>query len=183
MVSRFIVQEIAEGRGINGKDYVYLSVAHLGKEMIDAKLPDITDFARNYLNVEPYYEPIPIQPTAHYAMGGIPTDIEGRVVMDETEDRAAGSLRRRRGGLCLGARRQPTGHQLAGRSDRLRQARRQAYRQPSGYPRPSSPRCRRTRTPMPPSWLRDCWRVRGGEAKSRGDTGANPPGAARRDDG
>jgi succinate dehydrogenase / fumarate reductase flavoprotein subunit len=83
MVSRFIVQEIAEGRGIDGKDYVYLSVAHLGKEVIDAKLPDITDFARNYLGVEPYYEPVPIQPTAHYAMGGIPTDIEGRVVMDE----------------------------------------------------------------------------------------------------
>ncbi len=83
MVSRFIVQEIAEGRGIDGKDYVYLSVAHLGKEKIDAKLPDITDFARNYLGVEPYYEPVPIQPTAHYAMGGIPTDIEGRVVTDE----------------------------------------------------------------------------------------------------
>ncbi|HEY0724413.1 MAG TPA: succinate dehydrogenase flavoprotein subunit [Pyrinomonadaceae bacterium] len=83
MVSRFIVQEIAEGRGINGKDYVYLSVAHLGKEQIDDKLPDITDFARNYLGVEPYYEPVPIQPTAHYAMGGIPTDVEGRVVMDE----------------------------------------------------------------------------------------------------
>jgi succinate dehydrogenase / fumarate reductase, flavoprotein subunit len=83
MVSRFILQEIAEGRGIDGQDYVYLSVAHLGKEKIDEKLPDITDFARNYLNVEPYYEPIPIQPTAHYAMGGIPTDIEGRVVIDE----------------------------------------------------------------------------------------------------
>src|SRR5262249_34000110 len=83
MVSRFILQEIAEGRGIDGKDYVYLSVVHLGKEKIDAKLPDITDFARNYLSVEPYYEPVPIQPTAHYAMGGIPTDIEGRVVIDE----------------------------------------------------------------------------------------------------
>ncbi len=83
MVSRFIYQEVAEGRGIDGKDYVYLSVVHLGKEKIDAKLPDITDFARNYLGVEPYYEPVPIQPTAHYAMGGIPTDIEGRVVIDE----------------------------------------------------------------------------------------------------
>jgi succinate dehydrogenase / fumarate reductase flavoprotein subunit len=83
MVSRFINQEIAEGRGIDGKDYVYLSVAHLGKEKIDAKLPDITDFARNYLGVEPYYEPVPIQPTAHYAMGGVPTNVEGQVVMDE----------------------------------------------------------------------------------------------------
>jgi succinate dehydrogenase flavoprotein subunit len=83
MVSRFMYQEVAEGRGIDGKDYVYLSVAHLGKDKIDAKLPDITDFARNYLGVEPYYEPVPIQPTAHYAMGGIPTDVEGRVVVDE----------------------------------------------------------------------------------------------------
>jgi succinate dehydrogenase / fumarate reductase, flavoprotein subunit len=83
MVSRFIMQEIAEGRGIDGKDYVYLSVAHLGKDVIDAKLPDVTDFARNYLGVEPYVEPVPIQPTAHYAMGGVPTDIDGRVVVDE----------------------------------------------------------------------------------------------------
>ena len=83
MVSRFIYQEIAEGRGIDGKDYVYLSVAHLGKKLIDEKLPEVIDFARNYLGVDPYYEPVPIQPTAHYTMGGIPTDIEGRVVKDE----------------------------------------------------------------------------------------------------
>jgi succinate dehydrogenase / fumarate reductase, flavoprotein subunit len=83
MVSRFIEREIAEGRGIDGKHCVYLSVAHLGKQVIDEKLPDITDFARNYLGVEPYYEPVPIEPTAHYAMGGVPTDVEGRVVVDE----------------------------------------------------------------------------------------------------
>jgi succinate dehydrogenase / fumarate reductase flavoprotein subunit len=83
MVSRFIYQEIAEGRGVDGKDYVYLSVAHLGKQKIDERLPDITDFARTYLGVEPYYEPVPIQPTAHYAMGGVPTDLEGCVVVDE----------------------------------------------------------------------------------------------------
>src|SRR5260370_42238423 len=83
MVSRFIYDEIREGRGIDGKDYVSLSVAHLGKEKIDAKLPDVTDFARNYLGVEPYYEPVPIQPTAHYAMGGVPTNVEGQVVADQ----------------------------------------------------------------------------------------------------
>ncbi len=84
MVSRFISQEIAEGRGAGpDKDYVYLHVDHLGKEVIDSKLPDITDFARTYLHVEPYTEGVPIQPTAHYAMGGIPTDIDGRVIMDE----------------------------------------------------------------------------------------------------
>lgn len=84
MVSRFIVQEIKEGRGAGpDKDYVYLHVDHLGKEVIDAKLPDITDFARTYLHVEPYKEGVPIQPTAHYAMGGVPTNIDGEVIIDE----------------------------------------------------------------------------------------------------
>ena len=82
MVSRAIVQEIQEGRGIGGKDYVYLDVHHLGREVIESKLPDITDFARVYLGVEPLSEPVPIQPTAHYAMGGIPTDVETRVIRD-----------------------------------------------------------------------------------------------------
>jgi succinate dehydrogenase / fumarate reductase flavoprotein subunit len=82
IVSRCIIQEIKEGRGVDGKDYVYLDVRHLGEKTISQKLPDITDFARNYLGVEPITEPVPIQPTAHYAMGGIPTDVEGRVVID-----------------------------------------------------------------------------------------------------
>ena len=83
MVSRAIYREIREGRGIGGKNYVYLDMTHLGKEVLDKKLPDITEFARTYLGVEPLTEPVPIQPTAHYAMGGIPTDIDGRVVIDE----------------------------------------------------------------------------------------------------
>ncbi|GHO93255.1 succinate dehydrogenase flavoprotein subunit [Reticulibacter mediterranei] len=83
IVSRCIVQEVNEGRGINGKDYVYLDVRHLGAKVIHEKLPDITDFARNYLGVEPITEPVPIQPTAHYAMGGIPTDVDARVVIDD----------------------------------------------------------------------------------------------------
>ena len=64
------------------KDYVYLDLTHLPPEQIDAKLPDITDFVRTYLGIEPKTHPIPIQPTAHYAMGGIPTNIEGEVVID-----------------------------------------------------------------------------------------------------
>ena len=83
MVSRFIHQEVREGRGIDGKDYVHLDLTHLPPELIDAKLPDITDFARTYRGVEPKTDPIPIQPTAHYAMGGLPTDVEGRVIRDE----------------------------------------------------------------------------------------------------
>jgi succinate dehydrogenase / fumarate reductase flavoprotein subunit len=82
IVSRCIIKEINEGRGVDGKDYVYLDVRHLGATVIQEKLPDITDFARNYLGVEPITEPVPIQPTAHYAMGGIPTDVDARVVID-----------------------------------------------------------------------------------------------------
>lgn len=87
MVSRAIYNEIADGRGIEGtgdtgSDYVYLDLIHLGAEVINEKLPDISHFARKYLAVEPITEPIPVQPTAHYAMGGIPTDMEGRVLLD-----------------------------------------------------------------------------------------------------
>ncbi|MDA8201472.1 MAG: succinate dehydrogenase flavoprotein subunit [Chloroflexi bacterium] len=83
VVSRAIYQEIRAGRGVDGKDYVYLDVHHLGRAVIDEKLPDITDFARIYQGVEPYTQPVGIQPTAHYAMGGIPTDVHSRVVVDE----------------------------------------------------------------------------------------------------
>ena len=83
MVSRAIVQEIRAGRGINGKDYVYLDVRHLGRKKIDEKLPDITDFVRVYQGIEPYTDPIPIQPTAHYAMGGIPTNLNSQVTRDK----------------------------------------------------------------------------------------------------
>jgi succinate dehydrogenase / fumarate reductase flavoprotein subunit len=85
MVSRAIYQEIKEGRGIGGKDFVHLDVSHLGSEIIETKIPDVTEFARVYLGVEPTEEPIPIQPTAHYGMGGIPTDTEGRVVAGTEE--------------------------------------------------------------------------------------------------
>jgi len=86
MVSRAIYLEIRDGRGIGPKkDYVYLDVRHLGRAVIEEKLPDITEFARVYLGVEPLTEPVPIQPTAHYAMGGIPTDLRTRVVRDENK--------------------------------------------------------------------------------------------------
>jgi succinate dehydrogenase flavoprotein subunit len=85
MISRAIYQEIKEGRGIDGKDYVYLDVRHLDPEIIETKIPDVTEFARIYLGVEPLTEPVPIQPTAHYAMGGIPTDTDARVVVGADE--------------------------------------------------------------------------------------------------
>jgi succinate dehydrogenase / fumarate reductase flavoprotein subunit len=98
MVSRAIYTEIREGRGIGGKDYVYLDVRpetvnryferegsdrRVTEEYIRHKLPEIIDFVETYLGLDPLKEPMPVQPTAHYAMGGIPTDVDGRVISDE----------------------------------------------------------------------------------------------------
>ena len=83
MVSRAIATEISEGNGAGpNNDFVYLDLTHLGAETIKQKLPDITDFVRTYVKIEPIDEPIPVQPTAHYAMGGIPTDVDARVLSD-----------------------------------------------------------------------------------------------------
>ncbi len=103
VVSRAIYTEIREGRGVNGKNYVYLDVrpesvikyaAADGRtnpdgtpytitgEQVLAKLPDIIDFCRVYLGVDPLTQMMPIQPTAHYTMGGIPTNKFGEVVID-----------------------------------------------------------------------------------------------------
>jgi succinate dehydrogenase / fumarate reductase flavoprotein subunit len=83
MVARAMANEVREGRGAGpNKDYVLLDLTHLPPEVIDAKLPDITEFARTYLGVEPYTEPVPVFPTAHYAMGGIPTNVKAEVLRD-----------------------------------------------------------------------------------------------------
>ena len=104
IVSRAMFLEMQEGRGINGKGYMYLDMRPevvnkyavedgrkrpdgspyvvTGEELL-SKLPDIVDFARTYLGVDPVTQPMPVQPTAHYAMGGIPTDMYGQVVIDE----------------------------------------------------------------------------------------------------
>jgi len=98
VVSRAIYLEIREGNGIKGKDYVYLDVtpqtvnryraeagdsSRIDGAYIEQKLPDILEFCLVYLGVDPVKEPMPIQPTAHYAMGGIPTNIDAEVVIDE----------------------------------------------------------------------------------------------------
>jgi succinate dehydrogenase / fumarate reductase flavoprotein subunit len=94
MTSRFIYQEVAAGRGVDGKDYVYLDIrpetinryqsAPGGRTVtaaeLEKKLPDIIEMMRVYMGIEPMREPVPIQPTAHYAMGGVPTDNDGRVL-------------------------------------------------------------------------------------------------------
>jgi succinate dehydrogenase / fumarate reductase flavoprotein subunit len=74
---------VREGRGAGpNKDYVYLDLTHLPAEQIEEKLPDITEFARTYLGVEPTTELVPVYPTAHYAMGGVPTNVEAEVLSD-----------------------------------------------------------------------------------------------------
>jgi succinate dehydrogenase / fumarate reductase flavoprotein subunit len=83
MVSRAIYTEVRQGRGCGpNKDYVLLDLTHIPAEQLEAKLPDITEFSRTYLGIDPVTEPVPIYPTAHYAMGGIPTDIDARALRD-----------------------------------------------------------------------------------------------------
>jgi succinate dehydrogenase / fumarate reductase flavoprotein subunit len=84
MVSRAMYLEVREGRGCGPKkDHVLLDLTHLPPEVIEKKLPDITEFSRIYLGVDPLKEPVPVMPTAHYAMGGIPTTLWGQVIQDE----------------------------------------------------------------------------------------------------
>ncbi|MBX3312480.1 MAG: succinate dehydrogenase flavoprotein subunit [Microbacteriaceae bacterium] len=83
IVARCMVQEVLDGRGAGPhKDYVLLDCTHLGAEVLETKLPDITEFARTYLGVDPVVEPVPVFPTAHYAMGGIPTNNDAEVLVD-----------------------------------------------------------------------------------------------------
>ncbi len=105
VVSRAIYLEVKAGRGINGEDYVHLDVRpetvnyYFQKEgedkridaaYIEAKLPDIADFAKTYMGLDPVHEPMTVQPTAHYGMGGIPTDVDGRVYKDEQNNIVGG---------------------------------------------------------------------------------------------
>ncbi len=83
MVARAMVQEVRDGRGAGPhRDYVYLDLTHLPAAQIEEKLPDITEFSRTYLGVDPISELVPVFPTAHYAMGGIPTTIDTEVLAD-----------------------------------------------------------------------------------------------------
>ena len=165
MVSRAIHQEIRAGRGIDGKDYVYLDVRHLGRKKIDEKLPDITDFVRVYQGIEPYTDPIPIQPTAHYAMGGIPTNLLDPGDPRRGQHRRARALRRGRDGLRVRPRREPPRDELARGPARVRAA----GRAPDGarHPRPGVPEV--ADDVMEPVRARD-----------RGDPRAAPRASARR---
>ncbi|MFI9456096.1 succinate dehydrogenase flavoprotein subunit [Amycolatopsis sp. NPDC052450] len=83
IVARSMVQEVLQGRGCGpNKDYVVLDVTHIPEETLNAKLPDIMEFSRTYLGVDPVTEPVPVFPTCHYVMGGIPTNIHGEALRD-----------------------------------------------------------------------------------------------------
>ncbi len=128
VVSRSIYQEIKEGRGAGPRgDMVYLDLRHLDPKVIEEKLPDITEFARVYLRVEPTTEPVPIQPTAHYAMGGIPTDIDGQVVTGAGRDARPRPVRRGRMRVRERPWGQSAGDELAARHRRVRPSRRRAH--------------------------------------------------------
>jgi len=90
MVSRSMQTEIDEGRGINGQDYVFIDVSHLGEAKLMERLPQITELAMNFAGVDPRKEPIPIQPTAHYSMGGIPANPNTRVTFDANRTETVG---------------------------------------------------------------------------------------------
>jgi len=85
MVSRAIAEEIRAGRGIDGQDFVHLDLTHLGKERLAEKLSDISSFVRIYLGIDANKDPIPVQPTCHYMMGGIPTNLDGQVLNEEQQ--------------------------------------------------------------------------------------------------
>ncbi len=132
--SRSIYQEVRAGRGVGGKDYVYLDIraetinkyktsptgGTVDSAWVEKRLPDIIEFARTYLGVDPIKEPMPIQPTAHYAMGGMPTDIHGQVLRDASGDGRPRPLLGRRERLRQRPRRQPAGDEQPGRPGRLR---------------------------------------------------------------
>jgi succinate dehydrogenase / fumarate reductase flavoprotein subunit len=84
LISRAILTEIRGGKGIGGADYVHLDLRELGKERLAQKLPEVTSFVKTYLGIDPSEEPIPVAPTCHYMMGGIPSDAEGHVLIDES---------------------------------------------------------------------------------------------------
>jgi succinate dehydrogenase / fumarate reductase flavoprotein subunit len=106
MITRFVHEEIRAGRGVEGKDYIHLDIrpetinryrSAPGGRMVtaaelEAKLPDIIEMMRVYQGIDPMKAPVPVQPTAHYAMGGIPTDCDGHVLRSAPADGSAAEI-------------------------------------------------------------------------------------------
>ena len=124
VVSRSMTMEINEGRGCGpNKDHIMLHLEHLGAELLHERLPGISETAKVFAGVDVTKEPIPVLPTVHYNMGGIPTNYHDRGAAPDPGQSGRGRARPDgggRGGLRLGARRQPAGHQLAARPGGVR---------------------------------------------------------------
>ena len=86
VVSRAIYLEVRDNKGIDGGRYVHLDATHLGRQVVETKLADSAEFCKTYLGIDPAVEPMPVQPTAHYAMGGIPTNVDGEVQVNAQGD-------------------------------------------------------------------------------------------------
>ena len=86
VVSRAIYLEVRDNKGIDGARYVHLDATHLGRQVVETKLADSAEFCKTYLGIDPAIEPMPVQPTAHYAMGGIPTNVDGEVQINAQGD-------------------------------------------------------------------------------------------------
>ncbi len=147
--------EIREGRGVGAEhDHIDLHLEHLGPAVIHERLPGIAETARIFAGVDVTKEPIPVQPTVHYNMGGIPCNLHGEVVSPEGRQpgrRRAGADGRGRGRVRLGARREPPGQQLAAGPGHLRARGRAALRASSIKPA-SPPQGRCPRMPARPRW-------------------------------
>ena len=86
VVSRAIYLEVRDNKGIEGGRYVHLDATHLGRQVVEMKLADSAEFCKTYLGIDPAVDPMPVQPTAHYAMGGIPTNVDGEVQLNAQGD-------------------------------------------------------------------------------------------------
>ena len=132
VVSRSMTIEIREGRGVGAEaDHIYLHLDHLDPKILAERLPGITESAKVFAGVDLRRQPIPVLPTVHYNMGGIPTNYHGEVLTKKDGDPdhvVPGLDGDRRSRVRVGARRQPLGLELADRSRRLRPRRRSALR-------------------------------------------------------
>ncbi len=123
VVSRAMTVEIREGRGVGKlKDHIDLHLEHLGPAVIKERLPGIAETARIFAGVDVNREPIPVLPTVHYNMGGIPCNVHGEAMtsVDGSEHVGSRTHGHRRGGLRVGARREPAGIELAARPRGIR---------------------------------------------------------------
>ena len=168
VVIRSMALEIREGRGVGqNKDHIYLHLDHIDPKVLAERLPGITESGKIFAGVDLTRQPLPVAPTVHYNMGGIPTNYHGEVVHAEGRQSRHGRprpVRGRRGGLRLGPRRQPARLELADRPRRVRPRDRPAARGDAQARHARTTRCPRTRR----------------SSRSTGSTISATPRAARR---